>query len=432
MLGLCTTPARAQFGLAVSGVGPINRSMGGASTAAPLDSAGALYWNSATIGALPTSEMEFGTGFVIPRTTLSSVVPADALGPGTPPIRLGGQRTGGNNGVFAVPVVGLVYKPEESPFTFGMGIFEIGGFGVNYPITRTNPILNPQVPFGLGVGPLFTQLQLFQFSPTVAVQVTDELYVGAAGNIDIGTLYANPALFSPPFVIASPRGPLPIYPSALQGRNRFGGGFQLGVYYIASESWSFGGSFSSPQWFERYTYNSENPTNGNPSSPKFTLDFPLQASIGLAYRGFDRMLVASDFRYLDYRHTDGFRRGGFEPNGAVAGLGWQSIFAYALGMQYQWTDSCSTRIGYTFSMNPIGPALTSLNVGSPTIIMHTLAIGGSYNVTKALKLSLTYAHDFQNAISGPLIEPLVGAIPGTRVRTATAVDSVYAGATVAF
>src|SRR6516225_1799541 len=80
MLGLCTTPARAQFGLAVSGVGPINRSMGGASTAAPLDSAGALYWNSATIGALPTSEMEFGTGFVIPRTTLSSVVPADALG----------------------------------------------------------------------------------------------------------------------------------------------------------------------------------------------------------------------------------------------------------------------------------------------------------------------------------------------------------------
>src|SRR6266478_4809911 len=45
-----TTPARAQFGLAISGVGPINRSMGGAATAAPLDSAGAIYWNPATIG----------------------------------------------------------------------------------------------------------------------------------------------------------------------------------------------------------------------------------------------------------------------------------------------------------------------------------------------------------------------------------------------
>lgn len=34
--------ARAQFGLAVSGVGPIHRSMGGAAVAAPLDASGAI------------------------------------------------------------------------------------------------------------------------------------------------------------------------------------------------------------------------------------------------------------------------------------------------------------------------------------------------------------------------------------------------------
>ena len=55
-------PARAQFGMAVSGVGPINRSMGGAAVAAPIDSAGAIYWNPATISGLGRSEMEFGTG----------------------------------------------------------------------------------------------------------------------------------------------------------------------------------------------------------------------------------------------------------------------------------------------------------------------------------------------------------------------------------
>ena len=74
-------PARAQFGLAASGVGPINRSMGGAAVAAPLDSAGALYWNPATIGALPQSEMEFGVGFLVPRTTLSSRVAPGAFVP---------------------------------------------------------------------------------------------------------------------------------------------------------------------------------------------------------------------------------------------------------------------------------------------------------------------------------------------------------------
>ena len=83
-------------------------------------------------------------------------------------------------------------------------------------------------------------------------------------------------------------------------------------------------------------------------------------------------------------------------------------------------------------MNPIGPSMTSFNVGSPTIIMNTLAPGGSYNVTKTCKLSLAHAHDFQNAISGPLVEPFPGAIPGSRVRTASTVDTGYIGATVAF
>src|SRR5450631_2443672 len=80
MLGLDERCALAQFGVATSGVGPINRSMGGASVAAPLDAAGAIYWNPATMGALGRSEMAFGTGFLVPRTTVSSRVPAGALG----------------------------------------------------------------------------------------------------------------------------------------------------------------------------------------------------------------------------------------------------------------------------------------------------------------------------------------------------------------
>src|SRR4051812_33657633 len=45
-------PAWAQFGDSLPGAGPINRSMGGAAVAAPIDPAGALYWNPATIGGL--------------------------------------------------------------------------------------------------------------------------------------------------------------------------------------------------------------------------------------------------------------------------------------------------------------------------------------------------------------------------------------------
>ena len=65
------TVTRAQ-GIFLTGIGPVNTSMGGAAVAAPLDSAGALFWNSATTSGLKQSEMEMGIGFVLPTTTLSS------------------------------------------------------------------------------------------------------------------------------------------------------------------------------------------------------------------------------------------------------------------------------------------------------------------------------------------------------------------------
>lgn len=424
--------AWAQFGLATSGVGPINRSMGGAAVAAPLDAAGAIYWNPATMGALGHSEMEFGVGFLDPRTTLNSRVNAGALGPGNPSTGFGGTNTGGNNGVFVIPAIALVYNPEDSPLTYGLGIFETGGFGVNYPVARNNPVLNPGAPFGAGAGPLYTQLQLLQFTPAVSLKLTDQLYVGGAVNIDMGTLSANPGLFASPSLMQTASGPTASYPSAMQGRARAGGGFQLGVYYTINDNWSLGASVNSPQWFQKYTYNAVNPNNGNAASPGVNFNFPLFTSVGVAYRGIDKMLIASDFRFYDYRNTDGFSQGGFNNQGALRGLGWQNVFAMGTGIQYQWTEAFSTRIGYTFSLNPVGPAMTSYNIGTPTIIQNSLALGASYNVTKALKLSLTYAHDFQNSISGPIVQPFVGAIPGTSVRSTSTVDTVYMGATVAF
>lgn len=421
--------ARAQFGIVASGVGPINRSMGGAAVAAPLDAAGAIYWNPATIGELGHSEMEFGAGFVDPRTTISSRLAPNALAAGVPAGPVGGN-TGGNNGLFLLPAVALVYSPNDSPWSYGFGIFEIGGFGVNYPASLTNPILGPQAPFGRGVGPLNTQLQLIQFSPTAALKVTDQFSLGAALNFDMGMLSLDPALTSVPSMVNTPLGPAPYYPSGNHGRVHLGGGFQVGAFYNLNESWNLGASLSSPQWFDTYTYGSVD-GQGKPVSPKVGLNFPLIASVGTAYKGIDRLLIASDFRFINYRNTQGFEQSGFDQRGALRGLGWQNVFATALGAQYQWTDAFSTRIGYTFSLNPVGSSLTVYNLGSPNIIQHTIALGASYNVTQSLKLSLAYTHDFQNAISGPIVQPFVGPVHGS-VRTAIAVDALYLGASVAF
>src|SRR5207244_10949079 len=78
--------ARAQFGVVLSGAGPENRSMGGASTAAPIDPSGALYWNPAAITGLDGSQVGVGLEVLFPHSRLSSGVAANSLGAGIPPI----------------------------------------------------------------------------------------------------------------------------------------------------------------------------------------------------------------------------------------------------------------------------------------------------------------------------------------------------------
>src|SRR4051812_41081644 len=241
---LAARPARAQMGIAYAGVGPINSSMGGAATAAPLDSIGALSWNPATIGDLGRSEMAFGTGILIPRSTISSRVPAGSFGNGFPAKTTAGT-TGGNNGVFLIPSIGLVFLPESSPWAYGLGVYNIGGTATNYPVSSKNLVLNAGGPFGVGVGPLFSQLQIIQFSPTVSYKLNDQWWVGAQPNIAAGSLPTTPAVTSPPALTQFST--LPAYLSGTQGRSRAGGGFQVGVYYKHDENWSFGASIKSPQ-----------------------------------------------------------------------------------------------------------------------------------------------------------------------------------------
>jgi len=44
-------------GIFLTGVGAVNRSMGGASTAAPIDPMGAIHWNPATISGFQCNEI---------------------------------------------------------------------------------------------------------------------------------------------------------------------------------------------------------------------------------------------------------------------------------------------------------------------------------------------------------------------------------------
>jgi long-chain fatty acid transport protein len=419
-------------GIALSGVGPVNRAMAGAATAAPIDAAGALYWNPASISGLQTSEMSIALELLLPTENLSSAIGPGALGGGFPPVQIAGS-TDGEPGVAAIPTMALVHKCQDSPWSYGLGMFAIGGFQTNYPASTSNPVLMPQgnTPGGFGgLGRIDTQSQFFQIVPTASYAITDRLSVGLAPTVTVATLSADPLfLVSPDDADGSGA---PTYPSGCGTRANWGGGFQVGAYYITDNSWHFGFCFKSQQWFEPIRVNTQNEL-GLPRRESVRFDYPLVLSLGAAYAGFENWLLACDVRYFDYENAAGFGDpAGFDAGGRVTGLGWKSIVSVHLAAQYQATERLYLRLGYQYNDNPIGSEEAFFNVASPLIIQHILSTGLSYHLTDCLIVSLAYVHGFENEAAGPLQVPGLGPLAGTSVASKISADALTAGFTLRY
>jgi long-chain fatty acid transport protein len=419
---LFCSPASFGQGLVLPGAGPINLSMAGASTAAAVD-VGGSYWNPAIISGLSRSEVLISSQFVIPSIHLESALAAGAIN-GLLPLmgRQGTSRSDG--GVGAIPAAIAAFRlSDDSPWTYAIGTQYLVGGSVNFPASAGTPILSPhQPPRYFGLGPIYGSLSVGVSSVIASRQVTDRLAVAAGPLIAVETMSADPASFAAP-VNGFLTGGYPTFPSAFHQRPFWGGGFQVGLFYEMNEDWNLGFSYKSPIWQERWGFNSAT-ASGSPNRVGVQAGLPEIFSWGVAYKGIERALIDVDLRYLDYANTSLFGTPA-PPQGT--GLGWRSVFAAAVGGQYQATDALTLRAGYLFNTNPIPSERTLLNLQLPAITQHMLAVGATYRVTEDIAFSLAYTHSFRNAISGSIAQ-----LPGSVVREDVQVDSVIAGLTVQF
>lgn len=412
-------------------VGPVNQSFSGVSAACPIDSIGAINGNPATISGLKTSEVAFGLGLVLPTTSLESSVAANALGPGLPPVGLSGSSDS-EPGVCAVPTIGFVNRNPCSPWTIGLGIFGVGGFSANYAASTTNPIAMPQATGATligGLGRIHAKAEIYQVVPTVSYALSDRFSIGVSPILTLANVSASPFFLAPPND-ANGDG-FASYGPGDGTRTAFGGGFQVGAYYITDAQFRFGASYKSPQWLEPIRMNSQNEIGG-PTFFTYNFDMPSITTLGVAYSGFERWLFATDFRYFDYANADGFRQSGFDPDGSVAGLGWDSVFSVSQGVQYEITDRLTLRTGYTFNQNPISDEQAFFNVASTLIIQHWYSLGATYRWSDRVSSTIAYTHGFENSVTGPFYHPTFGALAGTSVTERVSADILSAGVTVAY
>jgi long-chain fatty acid transport protein len=405
-------------GLIAPSAGPINSSMAGASTAAPVDF-GASYWNPAILSALEDQEVLIGSALTFPSIHLQSALPAGSVGGIFPPTnRFGEARSDG--GVGAGLATGFSFRMrDDSPLTIGLGVFGLAGGGVNFPGSFSTPILTPrQPPNTFGVGPIFSSISILSITPMASLQLTDRLSIGGGPIITSGTMSFNPAFFA-----AGPKGPLglPTFPGATNARPNWGGGFQVGLFYELNQNWNLGFSYKSPIWQERWNFNSTTPDLA-PRRIGLQASLPEIFSWGVAYKGLPKTLIDLDLRYLDYANSELFGQKVVD-----GGLGWRSVFAVAIGGQYQATDRLTIRAGYLYNTNPIRDVTTLFNAQAPAIIQNTLSLGTSYQLTENVTASLAWVHGFRNDIQGPILQR-----PGATVRLDAQADSLWMGVNIKF
>ncbi len=388
--------ASAQPGLYLPGNGAVQGGMAGVSTAAPIDALGALYWNPAAIGRLGHNEVSIGGAFLYPNIYVSSSFPR-------PDGTIASGRTRSDGGFPIVSSLGVVYGPEDSPLTYGMGLTALGGGGVNFPGDPGNPILSPTGPLGQTVlGPIYANLQLYQLNPTVSYQVTDRLVVGLGPTIDITLPQFDPAFFATPDRDVAGRA---VYPSGTHVRPYWGGGVRAGLVYSLTDNLDVGFGYTSQQWLEAWKFNARTP-EGLPRTLSLNATLPAIYSWGIAWRGIDRLTLGVDMRYFDYANTKLFGT-----SVADGGLGWDSAFVVALGSNYQLTERVAVRAGYQYNTNPLASTSTLFNIQAPAILQNTITVGSTVNITEALAFSMGYAYGFQNSIRGTASQ-----VPGASIE----------------
>lgn len=377
-------------GTIFSSSGPVNRSMGGAAVAAPIDSIGAIYWNPASISGMEKSETAFGLGLLIPNHTVSSSIGGF------------GGSTEADAGIFPVPNIGWVHRTENSRLTYGLGVNTVGGFGTNLPIDPSNPALAP-VTLG-GLGRVSSNALFLQIAPVLSYALQDNFSVAAGPTITTGRIALEPFVFGE----ANANG----YSPAQATRYHWGGGFQFGSYYIHDRCWRFGASFKSPTWMETFTANGEDATGG-PRTLTAEVDLPMIVSLGTSYAGCEDWLFALDLRYIDFKNTDGFGDPAVFEGTRLQGIDQSSVMAMALGVQRHVSERLTFRGGYSFNQNPTKNSEASYNLATPLIYQHILSTGASLNCTDRLSVNVAYSYYFENTRAGQI------ELPGGPVPTST-------------
>jgi len=391
--------AWATNGYQLIGTGQIQKSMGGAVTAAPMDTMTAIS-NPAGMARVG-NRADFSMEAFMPTRSVDFSATS------------GGRNEGGSE-LYGVPSVGWVAEAfDRDGVYFGGGMFATSGLGVDYdqtPMAPAGALTSAEVTFSG-----HSAIQFWQMAPTVAWSPSDDLSLGVSLNLDYQSLTIDQKIrgIVPP---ALPGG-APTDVSLDLGRPtaQLGYGATIGALYDVNPKVTIGASYSTQQNFSDATFRvgdgdvlAYNGATGLAGTYKLDMDYPQQAAVGLAISPTDRFLVDFDIKWIDWSSTHNqVNLSG--PAGSFAGgsassttlpFGWQDQIVYAVGVQWLASDSWTIRAGYNYAEAPIDQADVLNNLVFPAVVERHLAIGVDKRLGEHWGVGATYMKAFENTLTG--------------------------------
>jgi long-chain fatty acid transport protein len=303
--------------------------------AATADNPSAIYYNPAGITQLQGHQFRLGVYAIAAETNAS--------------LDAGGSVSSNDNWQYA-PQFFYTFQPEQSAFTFGLGVYAPFGLQTEYP---TN------APFR--VAATRGSLRYVSVNPVIAWKVCEGLSVAAGPTFNFGHAALNQAIF----------------PTPNNDEARFRGdgnalGYNIGLLwkphpkhqfgftYFSSTSMDFKGytdtrfsAFSIPfvTPFGVFPVSIPGEDSSTPASTEFT--FPQHVVLGWSFRPTDRWNLEVNVDWTDWNdfNTVHVKREG-APS-LFRRFNWRSTWFYEFGASYRFCESLTASVGYIYSENSV-------------------------------------------------------------------------------
>lgn len=292
----------------------------GNAVVAQVESPSAVFYNPAAIISLDGTQLKFGTSVLVPKVTFQSDITNQETKPGP----------------FLPSYLFMTRKLSKS-LSIGFGVFSAIGNKIAYPSNWEGRFFLTS-----------SDLKQYNFAPTVAYRLSDNLSIGVSAVVTYATLKQSNQLDLS----------LLLGPSVEGTSSTDLDGFGIGGVLSAKASvdkWSLGLVYKSPTRIE-FKGDAEFQVPG-PVRPLFpngnvhtTQEFPQMIVLGVANEPLDGLTVEMDLQWTNWdsfdQQTLKFDNQTAAVQNITTTLNWEDTWTLRVGGHYELSDETTFRLGY--------------------------------------------------------------------------------------